>query len=267
MILAFLLLFAVSPDEAAVRAAHQGYMNALNALDLDALSRYFADDITAFVPLAQADRVQGKPAITRIFRTFIDRTKQSTPRLNIVPEDVEVVVSGDLALVSFNVREPAATRRRTTVFARYGDRWLIRHFHASDFITPPPGGVQTFNQALIDATKRMDNAAVLALWENEGVSLLPSMPPIVGKTAIAQFLNDVTTRMGSAHMSSFSLVCSDPTISGDWASEWCNEHQVVAFDDNKRPPFDGHGKILFVLHRGSDGAWRIRSEMWNQGAP
>ena len=266
MILALLLLFAVSPDEAAVRAAHEGYMRALNALDLDALSQYFADDITAFVPLAQADRVQGKPAVVRIFRGFIDRMKPTTPRLNIVPEDVEVVVSGNLALVSFNVREPAATRRRTTVFARYGDRWLIRHFHASDFIAPPPSGVQAFNQAMIDATKRMDNAAVLALWENDGVSLLPSTPPIVGKTAIAQFLNDVTSRIGRAHMTSFTMTCSDPTISGDWASEWCTEHQVVAFDDN-RPPFDGQGKMLFVLHRGGDGAWRIKSEMWNQAAP
>ena len=265
MILAFVLLFAVSPDETAVRAAHEGYMKALNALDLDAMSAYFADDITAFVPLAQADRVQGKAAVVRIFRNFVDRVKPSTPNLNIVPEDVEVVVSGDLALVSFNVREPAATRRRTTVFARYGDRWLIRHFHASDFITPPPSGVQAFNQALIDATKRMDNAAVLALWENDGVSLLPSTPPIVGKTAITQFLNDVTSRMGPAHMTSFTMTCADPIISGDWASEWCNEHQVVAFDDAKRPPFDGQGKMLFVLHRGGDGAWRIRSEMWNQG--
>jgi len=266
MILAFVLLFAVSPDEAAVRAAHEGYMHALNALDVEGMAAYFADDITAFVPLAQADRVQGKPAVVRIFRNFVDRVKPATPKLNIVPEDVEVVVSGDLALLSFNVREPAATRRRTTVFARYGDRWLIRHFHASDFITPPPSGVKAFNDALIDATKRMDNAAVLALWENDGVSLLPSTAPIVGKAAITQFLNDVTSRMGPAHMTSFTMTCSDPTISGDWASEWCNEHQVVAFDDAKQPPFDGQGKMLLVLHRGGDGAWRIRNEMWNAAA-
>jgi ketosteroid isomerase-like protein len=126
-------------DEAAVRAAMNGFMDALNALDLDRMSAYFADNITSFVPLAQADRVEGREAVTRIFRNFVARTKPTTPRLNIVPEDMEVQVSGDLAFVSFNVREksPDVTRRRTFIFVRSGERWLIRHAHASDFAGAP----------------------------------------------------------------------------------------------------------------------------------
>ncbi|HUJ13018.1 MAG TPA: DUF4440 domain-containing protein [Thermoanaerobaculia bacterium] len=123
----------------------------------------------------------------------------------------------------------------------------------------------TFNNALVDATRRMDNSATLALWEEDGVSLLPSTEPIVGKSAIAKFLDDVTSRIGSAHMESFTMECHEIAVSGDFASEWCTEHQVVSFSDH-RPRFDGRGKMLFVLHRGSDGRWRIRSEMWNQAA-
>lgn len=124
-----------SSDEAAVRAAMTGFMDALNALDADGMSAFFAPDITAFVPLAQADRVEGKAAVTRIFGNFVARTKPSTPRLNLVPEDLEIQVSGDLGLVTFNIRDksPEVTRRRTFVFVRCGNRWLIRHFHASDF--------------------------------------------------------------------------------------------------------------------------------------
>jgi uncharacterized protein (TIGR02246 family) len=126
-------------DEAAVRAAMNGFMDALNALDADRMSAYFADDITGFVPLAQADRVEGREAMTRIFRNFVVRTKPTTPRLNIIPEDMEVLVSGDIGVASFNVREksPDVTRRRTFVFVRHGDRWLIRHAHASDFLGTP----------------------------------------------------------------------------------------------------------------------------------
>jgi len=122
-------------DEAAVRASMNGFMDALNALDADRMSAYFADDITGFVPLAQADRVEGREAMTRIFRNFVVRTKPTTPRLNIIPEDMEVLVSGDLGVVSFNVREksPDVTRRRTFVFVRHGEQWFIRHAHASDF--------------------------------------------------------------------------------------------------------------------------------------
>lgn len=32
-------------------------------------------------------------------------------------------------------------------------------------------GIEAFNRALIDATTRMDNAAALALWEEDGISL------------------------------------------------------------------------------------------------
>jgi len=63
-----------------------GFMDALNALDVDRMSAYFADDITGFVPLAQADRVEGREAMTRIFRNFVARTKPTTPRLNIIPK-------------------------------------------------------------------------------------------------------------------------------------------------------------------------------------
>lgn len=115
-----------------------GFMDALNALDTERMSRSFADDITAFVPLAQADRVQGREAVTRIFQTFVDRVRPTTPRLNLIPEDLEVIVSGDLGVVTFNIREPQirTTRRRTFVFARRNGVWLIRHFHASDFTAP-----------------------------------------------------------------------------------------------------------------------------------
>lgn len=27
--------------------------------------------------------------------------------------------------------------------------------------------------------------------------------------------------------------------------------------------FSGIGKLLYLLHRGTDGAWRIQREMWN----
>ncbi|HJT17255.1 MAG TPA: nuclear transport factor 2 family protein [Thermoanaerobaculia bacterium] len=124
--------------------------------------------------------------------------------------------------------------------------------------------LDTFNNALIDATKRVDNAAVLRLWEQDGVSLLPSKAPIVGKPAIGKFLDEVTSKYPAARMESFTLECREIAVSGDLASEWCTEHQIVSFGD-KREPFDGRGKMLLVLHRGRDGNWRIKSEMWNQG--
>ncbi len=124
--------------------------------------------------------------------------------------------------------------------------------------------IEAFNQAFDAAIRQMDNSATLALWDDEGVSLLPSTRPIVGKRAIADFMNAVTTRMGPARMETFDSRCRDIEVAGDWASEWCLEHQIVLLPHGKR--FDGWGKLLLVLHRDSNRRWRIRREMWNQAA-
>jgi ketosteroid isomerase-like protein len=110
------------------------FMDALNALDVERMDAAFTDDVTAFVPTAQADEVVGRAAVTRIFRVFADRMRLSTPRLNLVPEDERVTASRNLAVVTFQIRDtaPPVTHRRTFVFRRVRDRWLISHFHASD---------------------------------------------------------------------------------------------------------------------------------------
>jgi uncharacterized protein (TIGR02246 family) len=137
--------------------------------------------------------------------------------------------------------------------------------------TPPStvGGraeIEAFNRSFDEATRHMDNAAALALWEDDGTSLLPSTKPIAGKKAIAAFLEQVTAQLQGAHMEKFEDTCFDIQVVGDWASEWCVEHQIVQLPAGK-PPFDGWGKMLLVLHRGADGKWRLKQEMWNQALP
>jgi uncharacterized protein (TIGR02246 family) len=124
-------------------------------------------------------------------------------------------------------------------------------------------GIEAFNLAFAAATRKMDNAAVLALWEDDGTSLLPSTPPIRGTKAIAAFIEKVVADLPGARMEKFESQCFDIEVSGAWASEWCTEHQVVKFPGGK-PPFEGFGKMALVLHRGADGKWRVKQEMWNQ---
>jgi ketosteroid isomerase-like protein len=125
-------------------------------------------------------------------------------------------------------------------------------------------GIEEFNRALIQATTRMDNSAALALWEDDGITLLPQTKPIIGKKAIAKFLDDVSAQLAGARMEKFEMQCFDIETVKNWASEWCEEHQHVILPNGK-PPFDGRGKMLLILHRGADGKWRMRREMWNAG--
>jgi len=54
----------------------------------------------------------------------------------------------------------------------------------------------------------------------------------------------------------------DIQVSGDWASEWATEHQVVQPPDGK-PVSEGYGKMALVLRREAGGEWKVKQEMWN----
>lgn len=121
------------PSAAAVREAMNGFMEALNALDVDRMAAFFADDVTAFVPRAQPERAEGKAAVVAIFQRYVETTRATTSRTNLVPEDLLVDVKGETGVVSFHMRNPDAVERRTFIFQQQNGRWLITHFHASSF--------------------------------------------------------------------------------------------------------------------------------------
>ena len=124
--------------------------------------------------------------------------------------------------------------------------------------------IDAFNKKYIAAHLRMDNAAVTSMWAEDGISLLPATDPIIGKDAIGKFMDDVTGKMPGYHMQKMDVDFQGIEVSGDWASEWAEEHQVVQPPPGRRV-IDSYGKLLLVLHREADGNWRITREMWNQG--
>jgi uncharacterized protein (TIGR02246 family) len=124
--------------------------------------------------------------------------------------------------------------------------------------------LDAFNQNYIEAHRRMDNAAILATWADDGVSLLPQTAPIEGKAAITKFLTEVTSQLGGYKMEKVEMDFRGIEVKGDWASEWAFEHQRIQPPDGK-PVIDSYGKMLLVLHHESDGKWRVKREMWNQG--
>lgn len=104
-------------------------MDALNALDEAGVVGAFAEDATAFFPTAKAERVDGKDAIAAVFHDYL---KANTKKTNIVPEDLHVQQSGDVAVITFNVHNPSAVSRRTFVWRRDARGWRIVHMHASN---------------------------------------------------------------------------------------------------------------------------------------
>jgi uncharacterized protein (TIGR02246 family) len=132
------------------------------------------------------------------------------------------------------------------------------------FAATPHEEIEAFNLRFRDATLHMDNAAAMALWADDGVTLLPGMAPIQGKQTIAKWLDGVVARLQEYRVTTQDNDFHDIQVSGDWASEWGTTHQVVQ-PPNGAPVLETWGKILLVLHKDADGTWKIREEMWTPG--
>jgi len=124
------------PEVAALARVVDGFIEALNAADIEKLAPFFAPDATAFFPLAPfADRLENKDQITKVFAAFFEsvrRGKTGPPFMSLVPQDVRLQLYGSTAVVTFHFKGPELVSRRTLVLSNDKGTWLIVHLHASN---------------------------------------------------------------------------------------------------------------------------------------
>jgi uncharacterized protein (TIGR02246 family) len=123
--------------------------------------------------------------------------------------------------------------------------------------------IEAFNKRYVEMHLKMDSAGIFATWAEDGVSLMPGEAPLIGKKAIVAWVENILSQMPGYKVMKEEIDFHDIQISGDWASEWANEHQVVQPPDGK-PAIDSRGKMALVLHREANGEWKVKQEMWNQ---
>lgn len=122
--------------------------------------------------------------------------------------------------------------------------------------------IDAFNKRYVEMHLKMDTAAIFATWAEDGVSLMPGEAPLMGKKALVAWVENILSQMTGYKVVKEEIDFHDIQISGDWASEWANEHQVVQPPDGK-PVIDSRGKMALVLHREANGEWKVKQEMWN----
>ena len=127
---------AVAPGgAAAVAEVIGGFIEALNAADVQRLSPFFADDATMFFPLAPFYlRLENKEQIVKVFTAFFASVRKGKPSptyMSLAAQDLRIQMFGNVAIVTFHFKGPDNVARRTVVLAHEGGRWLIVHLHAS----------------------------------------------------------------------------------------------------------------------------------------
>jgi uncharacterized protein (TIGR02246 family) len=147
---------------------------------------------------------------------------------------------------------------------------LLVAFSSTAFCVPIDAGagnagareaVERLNRQFVEAGRRQDDAAVMKLWADDSVDLLPGMQPLVGKTAIARWLEGISQRFRGTKVTRYEIHFEKIRINGDWAYEWGNSEETIV--DPAGKTFENPGKITLILRRQMDGQWKIYEEMWN----
>jgi uncharacterized protein (TIGR02246 family) len=125
----------------------------------------------------------------------------------------------------------------------------------------PKTEIDAFNQNYLALHQKMDTPAILALWAEDGVDLMPGENPLIGRAAITEWLNAILAKMPGTKVTQQEMTFHDIRVTGDWATEWATEHQVAQSPEGKI--FDGYGKMALILHRMPSGEWKVQQEMWN----
>ncbi len=122
--------------------------------------------------------------------------------------------------------------------------------------------IVAFNKRYVELHEKMDTAAILALWAEEGVDLMPGDAALIGRKKISAWVEEIVGKMPGYKVRKQEMEFHDIHVCGDWASEWATEHQVVQPPDGK-PVIESYGKMALVLHRETNGEWKVQQEMWN----
>ena len=122
--------------------------------------------------------------------------------------------------------------------------------------------IEAFNKRYVELHEKMDTAAILALWADDGVDLMPGDAAMIGRKKISAWVEDILAKMPGYKVMKQEMEFHDIRVCGEWASEWATEHQVVQPPDGK-PVIESYGKMALVLHREATGEWKVQQEMWN----
>ena len=143
LLLLNLAVMSASATEAEVREALGVFLDAFEQGDVDAMRDAFADDAVTFPRAIMAPRSETPIHVDRYRRVrgidpqmveLVTRLRESgekPPLLRIEPRDLDIRLSGDMALVTFHLVGAESIGRRSFVLVRRDAGWKILHLHAS----------------------------------------------------------------------------------------------------------------------------------------
>ena len=111
-----------------------------------------------------------------------------------------------------------------------------------------------------DVAATGDIEAVMAGWAEDAVMMPPGLPPLRGKAAIREYVEQGMRSPG--FQVSWEPVEVHVARSGDMA--YMLERNVITVEDSLGTPVTTHGKVVTVWRKDQDGEWKNVVDMWNE---
>jgi len=115
--------------------------------------------------------------------------------------------------------------------------------------------------AFVEAVLNADWTALGSLYEADAVLMPPNGAAIEGATAIGEWFANT----GLA-ITDFATEISAITGEAEFASIE-GTYQMVFSVPAAEAVVTDQGKFLWIVRKGSDGAWRIKTDIWNSSEP
>jgi ketosteroid isomerase-like protein len=131
--------------ELEVKQTLAAFLTAFDNLDWPVFREFFAPDVTMFHPAPPNQRrIDSPEEFEKAWLGVFARLKKTSgraapPYMSLQPQDAKIqMLSQDIALVTFHMREANVISRRTIVFRHDAGGWKIVHIHASNLTLPSP---------------------------------------------------------------------------------------------------------------------------------
>ena len=109
------------------------------------------------------------------------------------------------------------------------------------------------------ASEGRDVDLILSYWTDDAVVYAPGLPPLVGKSALREYVE------GSMKIPGFrvSWTTTDVTLSDDGTLAYMFSRNKVEMNAPDGTPVTTEGRAVTIWRRESKGEWRCAVDIWN----
>ena len=109
------------------------------------------------------------------------------------------------------------------------------------------------------ASEGRDVERILSYWTDDAVVLAPGLPPIIGKTALRQYV-ETSMQIPGFHI---SWTSTDVTFSPDRQLAYMFSQNAVTTNGPDGRPASTKGRAVTIWRVEPDGEWRCAVDIWN----